>query len=53
MEKSIRLAKVEWIWIAESYDWCELTFLEQLLNQVEGSESVGLVFCNSLRFKAN
>jgi glycosyltransferase involved in cell wall biosynthesis len=52
-EKGISLAKGEWIWIAESDDWCELTFLEELLTQAVDNDDVSLVFCNSLRFKQN
>ena len=52
-EKGISLSKGEWIWIAESDDWCELKFLEELLMQAADNDAVSLVFCNSLRFKEN
>ena len=34
-EKGIQLAKGKWVWIAESDDWAENTFLEVMLNIVE------------------
>jgi glycosyltransferase involved in cell wall biosynthesis len=50
-EKGIGLAKGEWIWIAESDDWCELIFLEELVNLIDDENRVNLIFCNSLRFE--
>lgn len=43
-EKGISLAKGEFIWIAESDDYCEYTFLEELMNNSEG---LGLVYSQS------
>lgn len=34
-KKGIDLAKGEWIWIAESDDWCEPNFLETVLENIE------------------
>ena len=36
-KKGIEMARGEWIWIAESDDWCEKTFLETVLEYTEGS----------------
>ena len=46
-KKGIDLAKGDWIWIAESDDWAEFEFLEELINL--GSDSVVLKNCCSLR----
>lgn len=46
-EKGIELAKGEWIWIAESDDYSELCFLEEMVKQIEDLEGVVLAFCSS------
>jgi glycosyltransferase involved in cell wall biosynthesis len=46
-EKGISLAKGEWIWIAESDDWCELTLLEELMFG-SGGKNVKIAFCHSI-----
>lgn len=46
-EKGIHLAKGKWIWIAESDDWCETTFLETLLTGVKESPHFSMAFCQS------
>ncbi len=46
-DKGIGLAKGEWIWIAESDDYCELNFLEEMMKQFEGRDGVVLTFCSS------
>ena len=46
-KKGILLAKGEVIWIAESDDTCETTFLEKLLKTRQETNSV-LVFCHSI-----
>src|SRR5687768_4023193 len=33
-KKGIDLAQGEWVWIAESDDWCELDFLEVLIQEL-------------------
>ncbi|PVH25834.1 glycosyltransferase family 2 protein [Sphingobacterium corticibacter] len=43
-EKGIALAKGEWIWIAESDDWAEPNFLEELISQTNGSPNTNLAF---------
>jgi len=44
-KKGIELARGEWVWIAESDDWCETTFLEKLLSRV--NDAVGLVYAQT------
>jgi len=46
-KKGISLAKGEYIWIAESDDYCELTFLSKLIKFIEKNSSVGLVYCQT------
>ena len=41
------LAKGEYIWIAESDDWAELNFLEEMFRILEKDESLALAFCES------
>lgn len=50
-EKGISLAKGEWIWIAESDDWCEPTLLETLVGSVDGN--CVIAFCQSLVVHSN
>ena len=45
-KKGLDLAKYEWIWIAESDDFCDLEFLSYLISEIE--EKVNLIFCKSL-----
>lgn len=47
-KKGIDLAKGEWIWIAESDDWCEVIFLETLLKSICKYKNIGLAYCQSL-----
>jgi len=44
--KGIEMARGEWIWIAESDDWCEKTFLETLLEYTD--ESAVISSCQSI-----
>lgn len=46
-KKGVELAKGEWIWIAESDDWAELTFLEKLLKLGREDSAIGLLYCSS------
>lgn len=39
-EKGIALASGEWIWIAESDDWCEANFLEELMSHINSDDTV-------------
>lgn len=45
-QKGIELAKGDWIWVAESDDWCEPIFLEELVNK--SRNDVTLAFCQSI-----
>lgn len=47
-EKGINLAKGEWIWIAESDDFCEDNLLETLVEQIKTHPSIGLSYCQSI-----
>lgn len=49
-KKGIELAKGEWIWIAESDDWCEPVFLENLVSLTNKYPSAGLAYCQSLLY---
>lgn len=45
--KGFDLATGEYIWIAESDDWAELNFLEEMFRILEKDESLALAFCES------
>lgn len=44
-EKGIRLAKGEYVWIAESDDWCEPTLLETLVDGIEQDPGCVISYC--------
>ncbi|WP_313386178.1 glycosyltransferase family 2 protein [Chishuiella sp.] len=46
--KGIDLAKGEWVWIAESDDFCENIFLETLVSLIETYKTAGLIYCQSV-----
>lgn len=46
-EKGIGLAGGEYIWIAESDDFCEIDFLEKLIPLFSKKENIGLVYSRS------
>jgi len=46
-QKGINLAKGQYIWIAESDDWCEPTLLATLMDGLLADDSVGIAFCQS------
>jgi glycosyltransferase involved in cell wall biosynthesis len=46
-EKGLNLARGEWVWIAESDDYAEHTFLEKMLAEVDQRPNVGIVYCDS------
>ncbi|MDB5120196.1 MAG: glycosyl transferase family 2 [Sphingobacteriales bacterium] len=46
-KKGVDLARGEYIWIAESDDWCELNFLEVLIVEIQGRPNVGICFSDS------
>lgn len=45
--KGFDLAQGEYIWIAESDDWAELNFLEEMVNILDKDSSLTLAFCES------
>ncbi len=47
--KGIALAKGDYIWIAESDDFCELNFLEELIQPFLEYSEITLVYCQSNR----
>jgi glycosyltransferase involved in cell wall biosynthesis len=46
-KKGIDLAAGQWIWIAESDDYADLTFLEKMVNAASRHDQLGLVYCDS------
>ena len=46
-QKGIDLAYGEYIWIAESDDFADSTFLETLVQKLEKNPTVGLAYCSS------
>lgn len=49
-EKGISLAKGELIWIAESDDYCELTFLDDMVNAFAKNIELAVVFSSYIAF---
>lgn len=47
--KGIKLAKGDYIWIAESDDFCELHFLEELIQPFLEDREIALSYCQSNR----
>lgn len=45
--KGVSMAKGEYIWIAESDDYCEPDFLETLVNILNQNEQCGIAYCQS------
>jgi hypothetical protein len=41
------MAKNEWLWIAESDDYADTTFLEKCIAKMDGNEDVGIVYAQS------
>lgn len=46
-QKGIALAEGEWIWIAESDDWCEFDLLSNLLNGAIHNANCTISYCQS------
>lgn len=46
-EKGIELATGEYIWIAESDDWAQANFLEQIISAIGTNDTIGLVYTAS------
>lgn len=51
-EKGIGLAKGEFVWIAESDDWAELNFLENLVIFIAKNDDIGFVYSDSNVYEA-
>jgi len=49
-KKGIALAKGNYIWIAESDDWCEPTLLETLMEGLLQYPNAGIAYCQSCYF---
>ena len=47
-DKGFVLAKGDYIWVAESDDWCEKTLLENLVPALDDNPNVVLAYCQSL-----
>lgn len=48
-QKGIELAQGEWIWIAESDDYCEFNFLEVCIKKLLQNPNAALVYSKSIR----
>jgi glycosyltransferase involved in cell wall biosynthesis len=46
-DKGIHLAKHDWVWIAESDDYCSPDFLKTAALNIRSNSNPGLFFCNS------
>jgi glycosyltransferase involved in cell wall biosynthesis len=51
--KGINLAKGDYIWIAESDDFCELNFLEEVIKPLLTDKDIVLSYCQSFRVNEN
>ena len=47
-EKGINIAKGDWIWIAESDDFCEPTLLKNLIDPIINNANIGISYCQSV-----
>lgn len=52
-KKGIELAETDYIWIAETDDYSDLSFLEETINLLERDEKISLVFSSSIYVKKN
>lgn len=46
-QKGLALAAGEYVWIAESDDWCSLDFVTRLTDEIKTRPNVGICFCGS------
>lgn len=51
--KGVRMARGEFVWIAEADDCCTDDFLEKMLHAIEQSPSIGLAYCNTIPFDSD
>ncbi len=47
-KKGLKFAKGDYIWIAESDDYCELNFLEKVISVLKNDSDIGLTYCQSI-----
>ena len=47
-KKGLQLAKGEYVWIAESDDWCEPSFLETMVAPLEKDPGLVIAYCQSI-----
>lgn len=47
-QKGIKMAKGDYIWIAESDDYCTLDFLDKMVQLLEENKHAGLTYCQSI-----
>jgi glycosyltransferase involved in cell wall biosynthesis len=46
-QRGVELACGEWIWIAESDDYADKTFLEKMIQAIGNRRDIGLAYCDS------
>ena len=46
--KGFKLAKGQWIWIAESDDFCEVNYLKVLTDCIRNDETISVIYCSSI-----
>lgn len=46
--RGVRLARGEFVWIAEADDFCEPQFLERMLAAIQQSPKIGLAYCTTV-----
>lgn len=51
--KGLEHAKGEYVWIAESDDWCEVNFLEEIMSYVRQYPAANLLYCNTVLIKGS
>jgi len=52
-QRGLALAQGDYVWIAESDDYCSPDLLEELVSLVDSQENVSVAFCNSIIFRDN
>ncbi len=52
-QRGLALATGDYVWIAESDDYCSPDLLEELVSLVDSQENVSVAFCNSIIFRDN
>lgn len=52
-EKGISLAQGEYIWLAESDDYCDPTFLSELVSVLDSNSNIGIAYCQSFSVDQN